>query len=72
MLKNGLSLNTEKTKFMLIKDKFNCTHTQNHSGVFINNKWIELVEECKYLDVIFDEHLTFSFHVDYFTNKIAK
>lgn len=59
-------------KFMLIKKKFNCTQMRNHFGVFITNKRIERVEQCKYLCVILDEHLIIPFHADYFTNKIAK
>lgn len=69
---NGLSLNTDKTKFMIIKSRFNSIPTKGHSGVFINNQRIEQVQECKYLGVVVDEHLTFSKHAEYITKKIAK
>lgn len=69
---NGLSLNTKKTKFMIIKNRFNSVQTKGHSGVFINNQSIEQVNEYKYLGIVVDEHLTFSKHAEYITKKIAK
>ena len=35
---NGLSLNTEKTKFMIIKSKFNNISNTNHNEIFINDQ----------------------------------
>ena len=72
LVQNGLSLNTEKTKFMIIKSKFNIIPTRSHTGILINSKRIEQVEQCKYLGVVVDEYLTFSKHAEYITNKIAK
>lgn len=69
---NSLSVNTEKTKFMLVKSRYNFIDTVNHSGVYINGKKIEQVKECKYLGVVIDDKLTFSNHATYITGKIAR
>lgn len=69
---NSLAVNTEKTKFMIIKNRFNNSDTMSHSGVYIDNKKLEQVKECKYLGVIIDENLTFFNHAKYITGKIAK
>ena len=72
LTQNGLSLNTEKTKFMIIKSKFNTISNTNHNGIFINGQRIEQVDQYKYLGVKVDEYLTFSKHAEYVTYKIAK
>lgn len=51
-MKKELSLNTQKTQFMVIRSKFNGAQKQNRPDVFINNQKIEKVGKCK-----FDEHL---------------
>ena len=69
---NSLKVNINKTKFMLIKNKYRLLDTTNHVGVSINGHKIEQTTECKYLGVIIDEHLTFQQHSRYVTSKIAK
>lgn len=69
---NSLDVNTSKTKFLIIKSKYNMIDINSHSGIYINGESIEQVRECKYLGVIIDENLTFSSHASYLTNKIAK
>ena len=68
---NNLKLNINKTKFMIVKNKYLMTNT-NTDGVVINTNKIEQVKETKYLGVIIDEHLSFSKHATYITNKVAK
>lgn len=72
LTKNGLSLNIEKTKFMIVKSRYNLIDTKNYTGVFVNGQQIEQVEKYKYLGVLIDEHLTFSHHSEYVMKKIAK
>lgn len=69
---NSLSVNIDKTKFMIIKSRYSSIDIKSHGGVYINNKKIEQVEECKYLGVMIDNSLTFSKHATYITGKIAK
>lgn len=69
---NGLHINTNKTKFMVIQNKYNLIETENQPDIVINNSKIEQVREIKYLGVIIDENLSFSNHAVYITNKISK
>lgn len=72
LLMNGLVVNIQKTKFMVVKSRYNSVETKNHSGVFLNNEKIEQIGEYKYLGIIVDEHLSFSQHAEYITKKISK
>ena len=67
---NKLSLNTEKTKFMVFKprQKKFCLDIQ----LFINNKCIEQVKETVFLGVILDENLSWKSHFSHIANKISK
>lgn len=67
---NGLQLNTQKTKSMIIKNKYSNVKIENN--VVINNEMIEYVNKFKYLGCIIDENLTFSEHYNYITKKIGK
>lgn len=69
---NSMYVNTEKTKFMLIKSKYNMIDTNSHMGIYINNEPIQQVVECKYLGILIDDNLLFSSHASYITSKIAK
>ena len=62
----------EKTKFMIIKSKFNTISNTNHNGIIINDQRIEQVDQYKYLGVKVDEYLTFSKYAEYVIHKIAK
>ena len=68
---NKLTLNVEKTKFMVfgtqkMLEKFNDIHLAYH------NSDIERVDEFKYLGVKFDSKLSWSAHVDYVSKTISK
>lgn len=69
---NNLKLNVDKTKFMIIKNKYNILNTNNNGGVIIDNENLEQVKEFKYLGVIIDEQLNFENHGVYVSKKIAR
>ena len=66
---NKLSLNIDKTNFMLFTPKhFSC----NMDGLLINGNQIKEVNETKFLGVIIDNKLTWCPHIMYIGKKIAK
>lgn len=69
---NSLAINTDKTKMMLIKSKYNATDITPTTIVRINNVQIEQVTKLKYLGVVIDQNLCFSEHHLYICNKVAK
>jgi hypothetical protein len=68
---NGMTINTEKTKEMLIYfgKKFN---KEPFSPTEINEEFIECVDSFKLLGVIFSSDLAWGQHVSYMLNKISK
>ena len=66
---NKLSLNIDKTNFMLFMPKYS-SHCANH--IVINQIRIQEVKETKFLGVIIDNKLKFSAHIKYISKKIAK
>ena len=69
-VQSKLTINALKTKSMLIGSKQNVT--SNALNIVINNDIIDQVTSHKCLDVITDEALTWSPHVDYTTNKVSQ
>lgn len=69
---NSLVVNVQKTKFMLIRSRYNFSDINNHNGVYIYDTKLEQVRECKYLGIMIDDNLTFSTHATYISSKIAK
>ena len=67
---NKLSLNIDKTKFMIFSPKRQKSILSNR--VKINGKELEQVSEIKFLGVILDCKLTWSSHIQKIRNKIAK
>ena len=67
---NKLSLNTEKTKFMVFKPRQKKFYLD--IKLFINNKCIEQVKETVFLGVILDENLSWKSHFSHIANKISK
>ena len=67
---NKLSLNVEKSKFMIFKtrQKKYCLDIQ----LLINNECIEQVNETMFLGAILDENLSWKSHLPYLANKISK
>jgi len=67
---NKLTLNTDKTKFILFKPRQKRTSVQIR--VKLNNKEIEQVKETVFLGVVLDENLSWRSHIAYTANKISK
>jgi len=66
---NKLSLNIDKTKAMIFH-----THQRkvNSLNIKINNVAIEFVNSFNYLGIMLDSHLSWKFHIDMVSRKIAK
>jgi hypothetical protein len=67
---NKLSLNLEKTKFIVFKPrqkKYNYTFQ-----IIINNEYIEQVKETVFLGVVLDEELSWKSHILYVARKMSK
>jgi len=65
---NKLQSNESKSKAMLITRKRN-TESIN---MYINNRRLEIVKEMKYLEIYFDNRLTFNTHMKYLAEKSTK
>ena len=66
---NRLSLNIDKTIFMLFMPK-NSSHCADH--IVLNHSRIQEVKETKFLCVIIDDKLKWSAHIKYISKKNAK
>ena len=66
---NKLSLNIDKTNFMLFMPK-SFSHCTDH--IVINQTRIQEVKETKFLGVIIDNKLKWSAHITYISKKIFK
>ena len=60
MRQNKLSLNTNKTEYMVIGNKRRVNHIQEEINVEINGENIQRVHEVKYLGVTIDENLSWN------------
>lgn len=67
---NKLSLNIDKTHYMLFQPKKTLTNIDIE--LRIENNLISKVDHCKFLGVIIDEKLSWNKHVTYIRNKLAK
>ena len=67
---NKLSLNIKKTHFMLFASKGKKVH--NPVTIKISNQEISKVNHTKFLEVIIDDKMHWSFHIKSAKNKIAK
>ena len=70
LITNRLSLNLDKTKFILFKPRQKKVSVKFR--VLINNREIEQVEETVFLGIILDEHLSWRSHGAHVANKISK
>ena len=66
---NKLSLNIDKTNFMLFKPKGKRTPAIN---IYIEGHQVHQVSEAKFLGVILDDNLNWSNHIAYIKRKVAK
>ena len=70
LMANELTLNVDKTKFMIFKPRQKGASVKFR--VILNNNVIEQVKEIVFLGVVLDEHLTWKPHVAHVANKISK
>ena len=69
---NGMLLNTEKTKAMLITTSQKCLHLHNDIlHLTYNNDVLNSVENEKVLGVRIDNNLTWSIHINFIAKKIS-
>ena len=68
---NKLSLNISKTQYMIFKNKGKADKTDS-INVYIDQVKLKNVESTKFLGVIIDNRLSWSQHINYIKNKIAK
>ena len=68
---NKLSLNLDKTSYMLFWGKGNRVPVNNFS-IHIHSTIIKGVHNCKFLCVNLDENLSWSAHIHKISNKISK
>ena len=66
---NRLSLNVTKTNFVLFHS---INKPKSSITIKINKKSIEEVKYVKYLGVLIDSHLTFKYHINELTKKVAR
>ena len=66
---NKLSLNIDKTNFMLFTPK---GFSRTMSNILIDGHQISEVKETKFLGVIIDNNLKWSAHIQYISRKISK
>ena len=72
LIANKLSLNVAKTEFMLIGSKAMIKkNSDSRLNVFIENKQIKQVSECKTLGVIVDQHLSWKSNSENICKKIT-
>ena len=65
---NRLTINTEKTYYMLFTNKKTCLLPQ----LLINNCTVCRTNRLKFLGVTFDESMTFRYHINNLTLKISR
>jgi len=68
---NGLKINADKTKFMIVKS----VRRQQRGEIILkcsNGTLIERMVSMKYLGIIIDDRLQFKNHCDFIIGKISK
>ena len=68
---NKLTLNTDKSKFMIFGTNQMCKQFSNITLTF-NDQLIERVDVFKYLGVKFDSNMSWSSHIDYLSGNVSK
>ena len=69
---NKLSINPDKIKFMIFKNKQRNTSNMFVPTLKLNNKILERVHDFLYLGIFLDEDMTWNSHINYMANKISK
>ena len=68
---NKLSLNIDKTNFMIFENKHN-NKPDLHFRIEINDKHIEKVEVTKFLGILIDNNLSWKPHTNHITKTVSK
>jgi hypothetical protein len=69
---NGVSINFEKTKYMIFhKERDRSSTSACHEKIFIRNESLDRVFSFKYLGLWFDPHLHFSCHYNSVLKKVV-
>ena len=68
-LQNHLSLNCNKTKYMLISRSRPCSCNYFNFPIYVNNNQIERVHQYKYLGVWISDDLTWAKHIESICNR---
>ena len=69
---NKLSLNVDKTKFMIFHTKQKQLSHEQIPNIKINNQQVERVKNFKFLGVLIDHNLTWNNHVTLISNKLSR
>ena len=69
---NKLSINPDKTKYMIFKTKQKNIPIHNLPTLRLNGAILERVNKFLYLGTFLDENLTWEAHINYISNKISK
>lgn len=67
---NKLSLNVEKTNYMIFSTKRK--RVQTNSYIHINNKPLKRVDSTKFLGIMLDNQLSWKEHIKYILSKMSK
>jgi hypothetical protein len=68
---NKLLLNIAKSSFMIMSSHHK-TYDPVHYNICIDHVEIQQVNQCKFLGVTIDSHLSWNSHIQYISNKISK
>ena len=68
---NMLSLNVEKTKYMIFH-AINKNTSEIELHFYINDEKIERVNRFYFLGIVLDGHLSWKYHIDMISNKISR
>ena len=66
---NKLSLNVNKTNFMIFQNKHS---TYKDLNITIDGTIVKQVDTVKFLGLLIDSHLTWKPHIDHLCSKISK
>ena len=69
-ISNKLAINNDKTFYMVFSGKY--SPDNDKLKLFINDKPLNKVSNCKYLGVHVDDSTKWNYHIDYVYNKLIK
>jgi hypothetical protein len=72
LLANKLTLNSEKTEYMIIGSKQRLGNIINDPQIELGEATIKRVNKSKTLGVVIDDHLTWNTQIDNITKKVSK